>query len=371
MKTIEGRAFVDGEIRDDVRITVDDDVIADVDSGARSSAGLGEGLLVPGFVDLHVHGGDGADFMDADEEAARRICAVHAQHGTTSLAATTLSGSRQHISAAVQTARAVAAQGGNGARIAAIHLEGPYIDADHAGAQDRASIREASPRELTEWLEAAGDLPLLMTIAPETRGAMALIRSFRDRIRFSIGHTAADYATAAAAIGAGVVHATHLFNAMPGLHHRHPGVIGAIATHPDVTAELIADGHHLHPSVLRMAAMLLRDRAVLVTDAMRACGREEGTWRLYEHEVQVRDGAARLKDGTLAGSVLTMARAVCNMVELAAVPLEMVIPMASAVPARALGLDCGRIARGKRADLVLLGPRWEVRRVWVAGREIS
>lgn len=361
--------FTGGKVVPSARITIDGGVIVSVEpvTGAES-----ESLLVPGFVDVHVHGGDGSDFMDGTEEAAGRIAAMHAREGTTALAATTLSASRGDVSAAIRAARGIAEVPSRGAAIVALHLEGPYIDPARAGAQSRDAIRRPDETELSEWISLAGSLPIIMTIAPNVDGAIELIRKFSDRVIFSIGHTGATFAEASAAIDAGARHATHLFNAMSGLGHREPGATGAVLSQPHVYAELIADGHHLHPVVLRIAAQQMAGRAVLITDAMRACGMAEGTYKLYDYDVSVADGAARLADGTLAGSVLTMAGAVCNMVELASLPLESVVPMASEVPARLLNLsDRGTITPGKRADIVQLDDRMRVRRVWIGGEEIS
>lgn len=375
MKVIEGRAWIDGAVRERARIVIEDGRFVDVDPGPSGEAS-DDTLLIPGMVDLHVHGADGADFMDDDPEAVRRICRAHARHGTTSLAATTLSGSRSRMTAAVRSASAAAEKsrtGSDGARVVAVHLEGPYIDSGHAGAQDRGSIREPRHSEVEEWVTAAGDLPIIMTVAPEIPGVMDLIRRWRGRIIFSVGHTGADFSTASMAFESGAVHSTHLFNAMTGLHHRTPGVAGAVLSLPEVTAELIADGKHLHPAVLRIAARAMEGRAVLVTDAMRACGMPDGTYRLYDYEVTVADGAVRLPDGTLAGSVLTMSQALCNMIELVALPLETVIPMLTSTPARRLGLsrEIGRITPGARADLVQLGARCQVERVWIEGEELA
>lgn len=371
MNVLHGRAWVDGAIHDGVRIEVSDGVVQSVE---RERGGRGQGVLVPGFVDLHVHGAAGADFMDGSAEGAAKIALEHARTGTTCLAATTLSASRGDVRAAIAAAIEARRPGGPvRARIAGIHLEGPYIDPQFAGAQDRDSIRAPAHDELDEWLSAAADLPVIATVAPNVPGVLELIRRYSHRVLFSIGHTGASFEEAIAGLDAGARHSTHLFNAMTGLHHRNPGVVGAVLSRPDVTAELIADGRHLHPAILRIAAEALRGRGALITDAMRACGAPEGTYRLYGYDVEVRDGAARLSSGALAGSVLTMEGAVRNMVELCAIPLESVIPMATEVPARILGIEreCGTIAPGRRADLVLLGDRLEVQRVWVGGREVT
>jgi N-acetylglucosamine-6-phosphate deacetylase len=369
-RTIFGRAFVGGELREGTLIAIDDGRIIDVRDSAYPPAGsdVAEGVIVPGLIDVHVHGGDGADFMDATDDAVARVRRFHATEGTTAMAATTLSASRQHLHEAVTTI--ARAPRGGGAAICGLHLEGPYISVARAGAQDVSSIRPAEILELAALLAEGPHLRWMMTVAPEIDGVRTLIEHFRDRILFSIGHTNADYADCVAALGWGASHFTHLFNAMTGLEHRRPGAVGAALTSVDATAELIADGIHVHPAVLRIAALAMPHRIALVTDAIRACGMPDGTYKLYEHEVTVADGAARLADGTLAGSVLTMRCAVQNMVELAGLPLELVLPLATEVPARVLGVSDhkGKIAPGYDADIVVLTDRFEIAATYLRGQ---
>ncbi len=369
-----GRAFIDGALHEDILISIDEQVIVDVERTAHVPADAERvgGILVPGFIDVHVHGGDGADFMDGDEEATSRIVGFHAQHGTTALAATTLSASRGDLQNAVEIIARVARDTGC-AEIVGVHLEGPFINATRAGAQDRASIRVADIHELAALIAEAPRLRWIVTVAPEIDGVRALIEQFKDRVLFSIGHTSADHGTAVAALEWGACHFTHLYNAMTPLHHRDPGVVGAAFNAVDATAELIADGVHVHPAALRIAVQAMPRRIALITDAMRACGLGDGTYKLYDYEVHVADGAARLADGTLAGSVLTMGDAVKNMIELTALPIETVIPLATEVPARIAGVADrkGKIQRRYDADVVVLNERFEVERVWARGHEVG
>jgi N-acetylglucosamine-6-phosphate deacetylase len=374
MKHIYGRAYVRGSIEDDTLITIDGAAIAavtqtrDVPRDAERTASL----IVPGFIDLHIHGGDGADFMDGDERANARILAFHARHGTTALMATTLSGSVADLQDAV--AAMARSSDERGAEIVGIHLEGPYINRERAGAQDRASIRPADIHEVASLVERAPHLKWMITFAPEVEGARALVERFRDRIVFSIGHTSADYAEAVAALDWGVTHFTHLFNAMTGMHHREPGVVGAALVSRSATAELIADGVHVHPAVLNIAATILPHRIALITDAIRACGLADGPYKLYDQEVEVKDGSARLRNGgALAGSTLTMHDAVRNMIELAGLPIERVIPLATDVPARIAGVRDrkGTIDHGYDADLVLLDKKLDIERVIVRGADVA
>jgi N-acetylglucosamine-6-phosphate deacetylase len=373
-KYIYGRAFVGGTIADDVLVTIDDGAIAEVEqtAGVPAVAERTRHLIVPGFIDCHVHGGDGADFMDADAAGIAHILAFHARHGTTALAATTLSAAPRDLRRAVAAIARASEAGLDGAEICAIHLEGPYLNRERAGAQDRASLRPPDIDELGTLLAAAPELRWMVTLAPELAGARTLIEHFRGRAVFAVGHTAATYGDAVAALAWGATHFTHLFNAMTGLHHREPGVVGAALLSTGATAELIADGIHVHPAVLHIAVRMMPDRVALVTDAIRACGLPGGTYRLYNSDVKVADGAARLPGGELAGSLLTMSAAVRNMVELAGLPIESVLPLATEVPARILGLGRrkGRLARGHDADLVLLDDKLGVERVLVHGVDV-
>lgn len=376
MTHLYGRAFVDGALREDILITIERAVIVDVAQTTHVPAEaerVRSGIIVPGFIDVHVHGGDGADFMDAHEEGTSRILAFHARHGTTSLAATTLSASRGDLHNAVQTIARVCGDCPDGAEITGVHLEGPFINPGRAGAQDRRSIRPGDIHELSALIAEAPRMRWIVTLAPETEGARALIEHFRDRVLFSIGHTGADHALAVSAIEWGACHFTHLYNAMTPLHHRDPGVVGAALTAVDATAELIADGIHVHPAAMRIAIAAMPHRIALITDAMRACGLDDGTYKLYDYEVTVADGAARLADGTLAGSVLTMDAAVKNTIELAGLPAETVLPLATEVPARILGVGDrkGRLERRYDADIVVLSERFEVERVWARGTLIA
>ncbi len=370
---LHGRAFVGGAVEPDVLVTIRDGKL-EIDRTAHPPAQAQriEGFIAPGFIDQHVHGGDGADFMDADERANERILRFHARHGTTALAATTLSASPRDLQAAVSAILRSAREHPEGAEICAIHLEGPYINRDRAGAQDPESIRRPDPQEVEALLAQAPEMKWRMTIAPEIDGARQLIEHYRERIAFSIGHTAAGYAEAVEALEWGASCFTHLFNAMSGLHHRDPGAVGAALTSESARAELIADGIHVHPAVLRLAVLSMPGRIALVTDAMRACGLAEGSYKLYRHDVTVRGGSARLGDGTLAGSLLTMERAVQTMVEQVGLPLEAVLPLATEVPARLLGIADrkGRLAGGCDADVVVLTPELAVERVFVRGREL-
>lgn len=371
-----GRAWLKGRAVDDVLITVADGRIADLVESAHCPQGADrlDDLLVPGFIDIHVHGAAGCDFMDGSVEACKAVLQHHARHGTTAVAATTLSASQPDLLRAVRAIADCSAELAAGtAEVCAIHLEGPYINPARAGAQAAASIRPGSIHEVTELMALAPNLAWIITVAPEVDGVRALIEHFARRVVFSIGHTAADYGQTVAALDWGASHFTHLFNAMPPFHHRNPGPIGAAFVSTEATAELIADGIHLHPAALRIATQAMAGRVTLVTDAIRACGMPDGNYTLYDQQITLAEGVARLADGTLAGSVLTMMDAVRNMVELAGVPLDAVLPLATEVPAHVIGVSAtkGRIEIGYDADLVAITPKLDVSTVFVRGEEIG
>lgn len=326
-------------------------------------------FISPGFVDIHVHGGGGGDFMDGDPEAVAAITACHVQHGTTALLATTLTAPEEQILRAI---RAVKAAPKRGTRIVGFHIEGPYINEKWRGAQNPEYVRAADLGEVDRWQAEAksdhadgcdcgcgGDRPRWhITLAPEIPGNLAAIRGLVERgFVVSAGHTDCTYAQLQAGMAEGLSHATHLYNAMRGLHHREPGTVGGALTLPGLTIELIADGIHVHPASMRVAVNARGvDSSLLITDAMRAAGMPDGEYYLGELKTFVKNGEARLENGSLAGSVLTMGGAVRNMVNLVGLELHQAVQMASLNPARRHGLEAqiGSLAVGKRADLVLL-----------------
>lgn len=329
-----------------------------------------DGFIAPGFIDLHVHGGGGADFMDGDPEAVATITATHARFGTTGLLATTLTAPEEAILRALQAAKAAPRRG---ARVLGFHVEGPFVNLKMKGAQDPRFVRPPSVPEIDRWLaEGRPEDRWHITMAPETQGALPAIRHLAERgAVVSAGHTDCTYAQLKEARDAGLRHATHLFNAMRGLHHREPGTVGGALTLPGMTAEVIADGVHVHPASLAVAVRARGSESMLlVTDAMRATGMPDGDYYLGELLTHVHEGQARLDDGTLAGSVLTMDRAVRTMVNLVGLPIPEAVAMASLNPARLHRLEGrkGRLAPGMDADLVLLDANLAVLATLVEGQ---
>ncbi len=324
--------------------------------------------LLPGRIDMHIHGAHGADVMDASPAALNQIRKALAAEGVTGFLATTMTESADKIEQALRNIDYYKKNQPNdvlGAEILGVHLEGPFISPRQVGAQRGEFILPPQTALFDHWQTCAGGNIKLVTIAPELPGGIEFIRHlFSHNVIASIGHTDADFATTELAIAAGARHATHLFNAMRGFHHREPGCIGAILLDQRVLAELIVDGHHCHPAALQLALRMKGVAGlVLVTDAMRAkCCDSTGQFDLGGQSVVIQEGAARLKNGTLAGSVLTLAQAVKNMLRFTDCRLADLINLTSTNPAKALRMDAhkGSITSGKDADLIVLDENLEV-----------
>ncbi len=335
---------------------------------AASTIVLPEELgLAPGMIDIHVHGARGADAADGRSDSLRTIAATHAAHGTTGLCPTILTSPPEVMLRALEAVRE-ATEGHDPARppgracptarVLGAHLEGPFLNAARAGAQPLAHIRAPDPVLLEELLAAAGPTLRLVTLAPELDGALELVERLVERgTAVAMGHSAATYAEARRGRAAGCQLVTHLFNAMSPLHHREPGLVGAALASDDLAAEIIADGVHVTPPVLRLAWRAKRRSGglVLVTDCTAALECLPGEARLGDQPVDVEGGAVRLADGTLAGSVLTMDRALGELVRSAGASLGDALAASSEVPAQLLGLPGhGRLERSAPADLIVL-----------------
>ena len=331
-------------------------------------------FIVPGYIDIHVHGGGGSDVMDGEYEAIKQVATTHSRFGTTAFLPTTMTMTKDKIIKSLKSIHEARLKGTGTAEILGIHLEGPYINPEKKGAQKEEDIKKVSVEEFLEFNKASGNLIRLVTIAPEMPGAIDFIRWLHQQgIIVSVGHSNATYKQVQEGIQAGLSHVTHIFNAMRGLHHREPGVVGAALSSPKLIVEMIADGIHLHPIVLKMLTQIKEsEKLVLITDAMRATGFKEGTYDLGGQEVIVTKGQARLKDGTLAGSVLTMDKAVKNMVTKVGIQLPKAIQMASYNPAKSMGIDDkkGSLELGKDADIVILNKNLETELTIVAGKVV-
>ena len=327
----------------------------------------GSYTVVPGFVDVHIHGCAGADTCDATREALEAMAAFLLAHGVTSFCPTTMTTSRETIQAALLAAKDMMDHPmEGGARVVGVNMEGPFIAKERKGAQKEEDILPPDFPLFQRFYEESGGIVRLVDVAPEQPGGLDFVEKASQLCTVSIAHTTADYDQAKAAFDKGVTHATHLFNAMSGLHHRKPGVVGAVFDDSRVRGELICDGFHIHPAVLRAAFRLLGDWALIVSDSMRANGMPEGeAFDLGGQMVTVHQGKALLPDGTIAGSVTNLHQEIKNLVSFG-VPFEQAVKAATLVPARAIGLDgeIGSIAPGKRADLVVLDENLDIAAVY-------
>lgn len=322
-------------------------------------------VVLPGFIDEHIHGAGGSDAMDGNTKDLAIIAETVAKEGTTSFLATTMTQSKENILKAMRAVKEYReAAGEQGARIAGVHLEGPFIAAAHKGAQPLEYVAAPDAKTFDEYNAACGNAIKIITLAPETDGALDFIRHIvAQGAVVSIGHTGAKYAEVKAAMEAGATNVTHTYNAQSPLHHREIGVVGSALLLEDLYCELICDTIHVSVPAMQLLVKNKRaDKLALITDAMRAKGLADGVSELGGQTVYVKGGEARLADGTLAGSVLRMNRALQNMVEKVGVPLTQAVDYCTINPARTLKMEneAGSIAEGKRADFAVLNDKFDV-----------
>ncbi|MEU6433477.1 N-acetylglucosamine-6-phosphate deacetylase [Streptomyces albidoflavus] len=333
--------------------------------------------IVPGFVDLHNHGGGGASFTSGTVDDVLTGIATHRAHGTTTLVASTVTGEMDFLTARAGLLSELTEQGD----LAGIHFEGPFISPCRKGAHSEALLRDPHPADVAALLDASRGAARMVTLATELPGGLDSVRLLADRgVIAAVGHTDATYEQTVEAIDAGATVATHLFNAMPPLGHRAPGPIAALLEDERVTVELINDGTHLHPAALELAFHRAgADRVAFITDAMDAAGFGDGRYLLGPLEVDVVDGVARLVEGgSIAGSTLTLDRAFRRAALVDKLPVDQIVRALSANPARLLGLDhrIGSLEPGKDADLVVLDEGFEVKGVlrhgdWVVAPQVA
>lgn len=345
-------------------------VLEDVPGPAEDLDGA---LVIPGLVDIHVHGCAGADFSDGDYAGLVRMARYLARRGVTSFAPASMTLPYDALDKAFHAAARLRREGlADGARLMGIQMEGPFLSREKRGSQNPAYLRLPDWDRFLRLYDAAEGLLRIVDVAPELPGAVEFTRRASEKCRVSVAHTAAGYDQAAAVFDAGATHLTHLFNAMSGIHHRHPGPIGAASERENVTAELICDGIHVHPSAVRMAFRLFPGRICLISDALRCCGMADGSYSLGGQEILLSGGVARLTGGAIAGSAADLYQCMCRAVSFG-IPREQAVWAATALPARVIGRESetGAIADGRAADFVICGGELEPEAVYLGGKRLE
>lgn len=332
-----------------------------------------DGIVLPGFIDEHIHGAGGADAMDGTEEALQTISEYVAKEGTTGFLATTMTQSPENIGKALKNVKNVREKGEyKGAEVLGVHLEGPFISPKHVGAQPLEYVAKPAPETFDKYNELSGGNIKIVTLAPEVEGGLDLVKHLKNiGVVASIGHTGAKFSDVEAAVAAGASNVTHTYNAQTPLHHREAGVVGAAMLFDELNCEMICDTIHVSvPAIRIFVKNKPHDKFTLITDAMRAKGMPDGLSELGGQQVFVKNGEARLADGTLAGSVLKMNVAIKNLVEKVGVSLTEAVDFASSNPAKNLGLydERGSIQVGKRADFAVMDKDFNILCTVVGGK---
>jgi len=356
---------IDGKIIRSIERGNDRQHANQIDAGGRTA--------VPGFIDVHIQGAGGADILDGTEEALQTISQTLAKTGTTGFLGTTVV-KPDEGNAHLKTARKYTGQGLNGAVMLGFHLEGPFINVNKKGGLAEECIYESSPENLEEIIDITGAALKMMTIAPELPGNLTIIKSLvKNNVIASFAHSDATYEETLRGFDAGINHVTHLFNAMPPLHHRDPGPLTAIFEHPSITAQIISDGHHLHPRIVNLIYQLMgAERCICITDGMHGIGLPEGRYIYNGKEYESKNGAARYLDGTLIGSTMNLGDIAVKFLEFTGCSFETAINTVTINPAKLLGIEDrkGSLEPGKDADIVLLDPDYSVYATIVEGSSV-
>ena len=328
----------------------------------ENSIDLDGKYVVPGFIDVHIHGSNGADAMDGTAEALKTISSYIATKGTTKFLATTLTSSKEELINVLKIAADLQNKELDGATIFGVHMEGPYFDIEYKGAQNEKYMKPATEKEIKDYLDVKPGLVKMMSLSPHTEQSIETVKFLKENgVIVSVGHSAAKFNDVMKAVDAGLSHSTHTFNGMRGINHREPGVAGAVLISDKINAEVIFDKVHIHPEIVRLMIKAKgTDKVVCITDAMAATGLPNGDYKLGELDVYVKDGEARLKSNdSLAGSVLTLDKAFRHVIELG-YPIYEAVKLTSTNAAVEFGLNAGAIEVGKEADFAILDDSYNV-----------
>jgi len=363
-----GFVFCDDGVFRKTDLETNDGIIKSIGTAVSTQEALdAEGLfVVPGLVDMHIHGADDADFGDASEDSINKMAKFLLKNGVTSFLGTSLSLSEEHLTNIYSVARQCTNKSIPGqAALVGINMEGPFFNVNKRGAQNEKHIKAPDFEMFTRLYEASGKNIRSVAIAPETDSGFEFIKKAREICNVSVAHSSADYNTALAAFTAGAGSITHAFNGMSPFHHRDPGIIGAAADF-GVYAELICDGVHVHPSVVRAVFQMFgADKICLISDAMRACGLPDDEYEMGGQTAIVANGSANLADGALAGSIMVLTDCLRQAIKFG-IPIESALKATTINPAKAIGLDnkIGSLLKGKQADILLFDRNFELKSVY-------
>jgi len=371
------KVFTEKKIENDCFVLIDNGTITDITQSPLSDIpviNLGELKLLPGFLDLHIHGREGADIMDATPEAIETISTSLAKHGVIGFLGTTVTSTWKNSLAAFANIGEAYQNQPSGALVLGAYNEGLFFTEDHKGAHDEKYFLPLDKTHINAIIEASKGALKVVALAPELEGSEEII-SYLSSLGIipMLGHTNANYRQTCDALHAGACGGVHVFNGMKGIHHRDPGCAGAVLIDKDAYVEVIADGVHLHPGILELIyRMKGPNKMGLISDCIVAGGMKDGTYKLGMLDVNVENGIARTNSGSLAGSTLTLEKAVANLVKLADIPLLEAVHMASLVPAKFLGVDSslGSIAKSKRACLTIVDNDLNVKATIVDGSPV-